>query len=228
MPRRPRDYIEGMPYHIVQRGNIREPCFVCPEDYAQYLSLWKECKQRYGVKVHAFCLMTNHIRFIVSTERRGGISTVMKVVGSRYAYYFNRMYSRTGTLWEGRHKSSLIDSSNYLLSCYQYVEMNPVRAGMVHRPEEYRWSSFGENGFGDPGWLDPHEEYLQLGQSTDERCKNYRSQFLAIDYERDDFIRSSAYYCQPVGDAYFCKVIESKYGVKPGRRSRGRPPKEIA
>ena len=228
MPRRPREYIEGMPYHIVQRGNNKEPCFVNLDDYAHYLELWKECRRRYRVNVHAYCLMTNHIHFIVSSERKDGISTVMKVVGSRYAFHFNRSYSRTGTLWEGRHKSSLIDSSSYLLACYRYVEMNPVRAGMVARPEEYKWSSFGENALGDSGWLDLHLEYLYLGATRDERCANYRSLFVDFDYDQDDFIRQSAHYCQPVGGDYFCKLIESKYGVKPGQRSRGRPRKETA
>ena len=227
MPRRPRAYLKDMPYHIVQRGNNREPSFVCFDDYVFYLKLWMECKQRYDVYVHAYCLMTNHIHFIVSSSRKDGISNIMKLVGSRYAYYFNKAYSRTGTLWEGRHKSSLIDISNYLLACYRYVEMNPVRAGMVSRPELYRWSSFGANGFGDISWLDPHEEYLQLGTTVEERCANYRTLFSEINYEKDEFIREAAHYCQPVGDEDFCHFIDEKYGLKPSYRSRGRPKKRL-
>ncbi len=228
MPRRPREYIEGMPYHIFQRGNNREPCFVCVDDYIHYLELWQKCSRHYRVNVHAYCLMTNHIHFIISSNRKNSISTLMQVVGSRYAYHFNRMYSRTGTLWEGRHKSSLIDSSSYLLSCYRYVEMNPIRAGMVDRPEEYKWSSFGVNGFGDPSWLILHDEYLDLGSTRETQCKNYRSLCLDTNNEEDEFIRHSTHYCQPVGDQYFCKLIEVKYGIKPGQRNRGRPKKGTA
>lgn len=133
MPRRARAYIAGMPYHIVQRGNNKEPCFIQPSDYRYYLGLWEECSKLYAVSVHAYCLMTNHIHFVVTPENESGISTTMKVVGSRYAFHINR----TGMLWEGRHRSSLIDTDRYLLLCYRYVEMNPVRAGRVRRPEEY-------------------------------------------------------------------------------------------
>ena len=109
MPRRARRYIPRLPYHIVQRGNNREAVFVEPENYQFYLSLWKDCMKRYGVDVHAYCLMTNHIHFLVTPESDDSISRLMSVVGSRYAYYFNKTYKRSGTIWEGRHKSSLID-----------------------------------------------------------------------------------------------------------------------
>jgi putative transposase len=156
-------YVAGLPYHVVQRGNNREACFVEPENYQFYLELWQQMTRRYGVAVHAYCLMTNHVHSLVTPQRPGSISDTMKVVGSRYAQYINLRYQRTGTLWEGRHRASLVQSERYLLCCYRYIELNPVRAGMVERPEEYRWSSYGINAWGDAGWLQPHEEYSRLG-----------------------------------------------------------------
>ncbi|QKQ27821.1 transposase [Candidatus Reidiella endopervernicosa] len=128
MPRRERMYLSGLPCHIVQRGNNREACFVDAENYQYYLSLWKTCAKRYGVSVHAYCLMTNHIHFLVTPDTEESISKAMSVVGSRYAYYFNRTYRRSGTIWEGRHKSSLVQSERYLLTCMRYIELNPVVA----------------------------------------------------------------------------------------------------
>jgi putative transposase len=164
MPRRARHYIPHLPYHLVQRGNNREPCFVEPENYQLYLALWQELSERYGVAVHAYCLMTNHVHFLVTPGSDDAISKLMKNVGSRYAQYINRKYRRTGTLWEGRHKSSLIQSERYLLTCYRYIELNPVRAAMVKRPEEYRWSSYNANAWEDSSWLKPHTEYERLSR----------------------------------------------------------------
>ena len=145
MPGRKRMYLAGLPYHLVQRGNNREVCFVEPENYQYYLQLWKECSKRYRIAVHAYCLMTNHIHFLVTPENSDSISRAMSVIGSRYAYYFNKTYKRTGTIWEGRHKSSLIQSDRYFLTCCRYIELNPVVAGMVNKPEEYKWSSYLAN-----------------------------------------------------------------------------------
>ena len=158
MPRRKRTYLPGFPYHIVQRGNNREACFIEAENYQFYLALWKECINRYGVKVHAYCLMTNHIHFLVSPEEADSISRVMQVVGSRYGYYFNKKYKRSGTVWEGRHKSSLVQSDRYLLTCMRYIELNPVVAGMVDKPEKYRWSSFLVNAWARTSLIAPHLE----------------------------------------------------------------------
>ena len=157
MPRRTRSYIPGLPYHVVQRGNNREAVFIEPENYHFYLELWQEVSRRYKTAVHAYCLMTNHIHFLVTLMSDTSISNTMKVVGSRYAQYINKKYKRTGTLWEGRHRASIIQQELYLLTCYRYIELNPVRASMVSKPEEYRWSSYGVNGWGDNGWITPHE-----------------------------------------------------------------------
>ena len=216
-----------MPYHIVQRGNNREACFIEPENYQFYLELWQQLSKRYGVSVHAYCLMTNHIHLLATPDSSTSISNTMKVVGSRYAQYINHKYRRTGTLWEGRHRSSLVQAERYLLTCYRYIELNPVRANMVKRPEEYAWSSYGINGWGDKGWLTPHPEYLRLGQNRNEQCQAYRELFNSqLSEEELHLVRKSAHYCQPVGNERFRQQIEAKYGITLGRMGRGRPRSE--
>ncbi len=178
MPRRPRMYFPGLPYHIIQRGNNREACFFEIEDYQYYLELLTELSKRFGVDLHAFVLMTNHIHLLATPKDSDSISRMTKVVGSRYAQYMNKKYQRTGTLWEGRHKSSPVDSEGYLLTCYRYIELNPVAAGMVARPEEYCWSSYSVNAWGDESELiTPHDEYLRLGGDGSVRQYAYRELF---------------------------------------------------
>ena len=226
MPRRIRMYLPGLPYHVVQRGNNREVCFIEVENYQFYLHLWEDQAQRYGLAVHAYVLMTNHVHFLVTPEQDRAVSTTMKVVGSRYAQYINKKYHRTGTLWEGRHHSSLVHSERYLLTCMRYIELNPVRAQMVKRPEEYRWSSYGVNAKGDHGWLNPHPEYIRLGSTTAERAKAYRNLFNRKLINDDlHLIRKAAHYCQPIGDNHFRQQIEQKYSIRLGLMERGRPRK---
>ncbi len=227
MPRRSRIYLPSLPYHVIQRGNNREACFIEPENYQFYLELWKELSTRYGVAVHAYCLMTNHVHFLVTPDNEASVSNTMKVVGSRYAQYINKKYRRTGTLWEGRHRASLVQSDRYLLTCMCYIECNPVRAQMVARPEEYRWSSYGANAWGDHGWLlRPHEEYCHLGKIPFERGHAYRELFKTQLSDNDvHLIRRAAHYCQPVGNDRFREQIEQKYGIKLGQMDRGRPRK---
>ena len=226
MPRRARLYLPELPYHIVQRGNNREACFIEPENYQFYLELWKEISKRYGVLVHSYCLMTNHIHFLVTPTTDTSISNTMKVVGSRYAQYINKKYGRTGTLWEGRHRSSLVQSEKYFLVCCRYIELNPVRSGMVGVPEEYEWSSYTSNAWGDDSWITRHAEYERLGETRDKQCHSYRELFKGHIEVRDmHLIRQATHYCQPVGDDRFRQEIENKYNIKIGQAKRGRPKK---
>ncbi len=156
MPRRKRMYLPGLPYHIVQCGNNRETCFIEPENYQFYLSLWKECARQYGIAVHAYCLMTNHIHSLVTSDEPDSISRTMSVIGRRYACYFNKAYKRSDTVWEGRHRSSLIQSDRYFLACCRYIEMNPVVARMVSKPEEYKLSGYLANAWGGKSDLITH------------------------------------------------------------------------
>ncbi len=158
-----------------------------------------------------------------------GISKTMKVVGSCYAQYMNKTYKRSGTLWEGRHKASAVDTENYLLKCYRYIELNPVVASMVSRPEEYQWSSYGVNAYGDRTELiSPHGEYVSLGADLDERCYAYRELF-AQNLSDEDLhsIRKAAHYSQPLGDDRFGRQIAEKTGHRLGQKKRGRPRKQV-
>lgn len=224
MPRRARTYLPGYPYHIVQRGNNREACFISIPDYPFYLDLWAECANRYGISIHAWCLMTNHIHFLVTPDRADSISFATRVIGSRYARYFNQTYHRTGTLWEGRHKSSLVQSDRYFLTCMRYIELNPVAADMVKKPEHYRWSSYMTNAWGNAGITTPHEEYLKLGTKDENRQLGYRELFRqAIDDGDIHSIESAVRYCRPTADNRFCEQISKRYGIEFPRASRGRP-----
>lgn len=229
MPRRARMYVAALPYHLVQRGNNRQACFIEPENYQVYLELWQQIAPRYGVAVHAYCLMTNHVHFLVTPQTDTSVSRTMKEVGSRYAQYINKQYRRTGTLWEGRHRASLVQSERYLLTCMRYIELNPVRAGLVRRPEEYRWSSYAVNAWGESSWLQAHGEYLRLGGAQAARGHSYRELFRTqLGAEDLHLIRKAAHYCQPVGDDRFAKQIARQYGIRPGQMKRGRPRVNVA
>ena len=225
MPRKKRMYIAGFPYHIVQRGNNREACFYAEDDYWLYLELLQDYSARYGVQVHAYVLMTNHYHLLLTPESEDSISRLMKAQGSRYAFYMNKKYKRSGTVWEGRHKSSVVDADAYLLKCYRYIELNPVRACMVNMPEEYRWSSYTVNAWGDENqWLTPHPVYLQLGHHVEERCCAYRELFRGeLDVSDLHSIRRSSYYSHPLGNDRFVRQIEGLMGRSIGYARRGRP-----
>tara|TARA_B100000446_G_scaffold26323_1_gene21378 strand:+ start:14396 stop:15070 length:675 start_codon:yes stop_codon:yes gene_type:complete len=218
-------YIPGFSYHIVQRGNNREACFLEKCDFQYYLMLLSELSARFGVDLHAFVLMTNHIHFLATPRAEDSISRMMRVVGSRYAQHFNRAHGRTGTLWEGRHKASAVDTQDYLLKCYRYIELNPVAAGMVERPEEYCWSSYGVNAWGESSELvRPHAVYTQLGGNSESRQHTYRDLFKAHLSDEDLLsFRQASHFCQPVGGERFRQQIEGKLGRSLGYMKRGRP-----
>lgn len=186
MARKPRIDLGGYTYHIIQRGNNREACFYADDDYQTYLHCMAEAGKRYHIHIHAYVLMTNHTHVLVSTETNGALSRFMQHIGRRYVRYFNYAYRRSGTLWEGRYKSSVVDAETYLLECYRYIELNPVRAGMTQLPSEYRWSSARWHGFGEPnGLIQDHPIYLALGATQDERCRAYRTLFRCAMDEED-------------------------------------------
>ena len=139
MPRKPRFNLIGIPQHVIQRGNNREPCFYAEQNYRRYLDDLREVAEKYRCRIHAYVLMTNHVHILVTPMVEYGISQMMQALGRRYVYYINMTYKRTGTLWEGRFKASLIDSDAYLLTCMRYIELNPIRANMVSHPGEYQW-----------------------------------------------------------------------------------------
>lgn len=150
MPRRPRILLADHALHIVQRGINREPCFFADEDYHCYLHWLEEAARDCGCAIHAYVLMINHVHLLITSASDGAPSRLMQSLGRRYVQYANRFYERSGSLWEGRYKSSVVQAEDYLLSCMRYIELNPVRAAMVADPGGYRWSSYRANGLGQP------------------------------------------------------------------------------
>ena len=178
MARLPRFVIPGQPQHVIQRGNNREPIFAQEQDYRFYLEKLTAACDRYHCKVHTYVLMTNHVHLLMTPETEDGIGKVMQSLGRYYVQYFNYCHKRTGTLWEGRYKATLLDSEHYLLTCYRYIELNPVRAEMVGHPSEYPWSSYAFNAQGLPDLaVSPHALYRRLGQSKEDRQNAYRQLF---------------------------------------------------
>lgn len=176
MPRQPRLDIAGVPQHIIQRGHNRQPCFLGESDNLRYLEDLRVLSGREGCAIHAYVLMTNHVHLLVTPEATGQVARLMQSLGRRYVRYVNDRYRRSGTLWEGRYKACLVDSESYLLECYRYIELNPVRAAMVATPEAYRWSSYHANALGrsDP-LVRPHSVYQTLGSDGAARCVAYRA-----------------------------------------------------
>lgn len=178
MPRKPRVVMPGQPHHVLQRGNNRQAIFFSEADYRSFLEALQAACERYGCVVHAYALMTNHIHLLMTPGTEDGLSRVMQSVGRRYVRYINDTYRRTGTLWEGRFKCSLVDTVDYLWRCFVYIEMNPVRAGMVRAPEDYRWSSFRANGLGRPdALLTAHKLYERLASDATGCQQAYRALF---------------------------------------------------
>ena len=141
MARLPRLSLSGYPHHIIQRGNNRQPVFLNADDYSFFLSLLLDQSSRHKVKVHAYVLMPNHFHLLVTPEAAEGLSKMMQSVGRAYAQYFNKAYQRSGTLWEGRYRSTVLEAETYLLPCMVYMDLNPVRSGLVSIAQEYPWSS---------------------------------------------------------------------------------------
>jgi len=167
--------LPGVAAHIIQRGNNRAACFVDQSDYHVYLLHLREAATKLGCVVHAYCLMTNHVHLLMTPESGEGCAALMRDLGQRYVQYFNKHHGRTGTLWEGRFRSCIAESARYVLACYRYIELNPVRAGMVARPDGYRWSSYAANaGLGRSSLVSPHVEYLALAQDAESRQLAYR------------------------------------------------------
>ena len=178
MARLPRFDVPEQPQHVIQRGNNRSIIFVGEEDYEFYLKKLGEACKKYQCDLHAYVLMTNHVHLLVTPHLKGGIGKLMQMLGRYYVQYFNYQYNRTGTLWEGRYKATVLDSEQYLLICSRYIELNPVRAGMVEHPAEYPWSSYHFNALGvENSLLTKHGLYSALGEGVTDCQLAYRHLF---------------------------------------------------
>ena len=226
MPRRARLSLAGVPLHIIQRGNNRSVCFYAEDDYLFYRHHLGELAERFGCAIHAYVLMTNHVHLLLTPARADSASLLMKHLGQRYVQYINRQYQRSGTLWEGRFRSCLTQSQDYVLACYRYIELNPERAGMVRHPRDYRWTSYPANaeGKGDR-LLTAHAQYLRLGTDAQQRREAYRALFKAhVDEELLSQIRQATNGNYALGDARFQAQIAKALGRRVVRGKAGRPP----
>jgi len=183
MPRQARLVLPDVALHIIQRGHNRAACFEHDTDRLVYLKQLCELSAQNGCAVHTYCLMTNHVHLLLTPRDARACAILMRNLGQQYVQYFNRRHSRSGTLWEGRFRSCLVDSAEYVLACHRYIELNPVRAGMVASAEAYPWSSHRANaGYIDDRSLSPHSEYLALSNGRTDRQSAYRRLFS----ERDE------------------------------------------
>ena len=194
MPRQHRYIAPGVATHVTQRGNNKGRCFFCAEDFEFYLAVLERSSRRFGCAIHAYVLMSNHSHLLVTPEDAQGISQMMQMIGRCYVRYLNTRYHRTGTLWEGRFRSSVVAFDPYLLTCYRYIELNPVRAGLAHAPDRYMWSSHHHNAAGaSDSIITPHPLYEKLGANARDRQAAYRALFRNYIEERTlDVIRRSA------------------------------------
>jgi putative transposase len=178
MARLPRYTLPGQLQHVIQRGNNSTAVFLSDNDYRFYLHALRDACAAQSCEVHAYVLMPNHVHLLITPGRESGISKAMQSVGGRYSQHINSTYGRKGTLWEGRYRSTVIDADAYLLHCMRYIELNPVRAGIVPHAWLYRWSSCPRNARGhEDKLISPHVLYRQLGESPDAQQKRYEASF---------------------------------------------------
>jgi putative transposase len=207
----PRIIVPGQALHIIQRGNNRQATFFSDEDYRKYLDTLDRLSKQYGCAIHAYVLMSNHIHMLATPAHKESVSLMMQGIGRTYVRYFNGRYRRSGTLWEGRYKSALIDSERYLLTCSRYIELNPVRAGMVTGPGQYRWSSYRANSLGRTDRnITPHALYQCLGPNPVACCQAYRALFsTGVPEEALELIRKNTQQCTIVGGNRFQQEIKN-------------------
>ena len=219
--------LPGRPHHILQRGNNRQCVFFDDEDRALFLRWLGEAATVQDCAVHAYVLMDNHFHLLMTAGRTESVARVMQSLGRRYVGHVNSARHRTGTLWEGRYKSTILESEPYVLACQRYIETNPLRARLAARPEDYPWSSYRRHALGaaDP-MLKPHETYLALGASPAERQAAYRALFAQeLDATVIATLRDAVQRGWAAGSEGFRHEIEAALGRSVDPPRRGRPPK---
>lgn len=229
MPRRPRLEIPGVPVHLVHRGVNRAATFLEPADYTCYRNSLDDAFANHGIALHAYVFMGNHVHLLLTAPAAGTLSSAMCQLGRRYVPWFNRRHGRTGTLWEGRFKSCLVDSDSYLLTVLRYIELNPVRAAIAASPEDHPWSSARVSlGLEDDPLVTPHDTYLALGEDRETRCRAYRDWLTQpLDEGTQAAIRAHLQQERVLGDARFQAMAARTLNRAVALRPRGRPPREI-
>ncbi|MCK8044562.1 transposase [Shewanella sp. 1CM18E] len=228
MPRKPRANPIGIPQHLIQRGNNRQACFTSEQDFIAYAGWLKDYAKKFQVEIHAWVFMTNHVHLLCTPQKTNAISQMMQSIGRQYVRYFNYTYKRSGTLWEGRYKSCLVQTEDYLIQLYRYIELNPVRANMVDDPCEYKWSSYQVNALGKASALcTPHPTYLAIHPTEKARQTCYRALFKHhLDTQIVEDIRQATNKGMAIGNDKFKDEIEKLTGTKMRPQKIGRPPKQ--
>jgi putative transposase len=230
MPRTSRAIVPNCPHHVVQRGHNRKPVFANKADYQYYLDTLIEWKKELSVKVFAYCLMTNHVHLVLDPgDDVDSIGLLMKRLAGRQTRYVNKNERRSGSLWEGRYKISAIETDAYLLQCCRYVELNPVKAWIVDRAEQYKWSSYATKiGEQLDDWLDEDPQFSSMAADLTCRRNLYR-QFVeqGISEQEQNFIQQAISRSQLTGDTLFVDKIERLLGLRIEHRGRGRPKKLV-
>ena len=226
MPRTARILLPHTPHHIVQRGHNRSAVFVQTRDYLYYLDNLIEWSAKLNVKVHSFCLMSNHIHLILEPkDDTSTVSKLMKRLAARQCRYVNRLENRTGSIWDGRFKCSPIERDAYLLQCCRYVELNPVKARIVSQPEDYSWSSYSQRVASKlPAWMGP-DNVLPLVATDARRAAELYKEFVALGCPDQEFIEGTTNRNQLLGSPHFVDEIEQRTGKRIENRTRGRPGK---
>lgn len=225
MARQPRFFVPGGVLHVIQRGNNRDPIFVTERDYCFFIDCLGRAIREHEVWLHSYVLMTNHVHLLATPQNVASLPKTLQSVGRRYVQHFNGAHQRSGTLWEGRYRATLVDSEQYLLTCMRYIELNPVRAGMVGRPARYLWSSYRANAQGARDLLvTSHEVYKRLGHSSSERQRAYRELFHdRISEPVLEAIREATNKNWALGSDKFKQRIEALSGRRSDRIRLGRP-----
>jgi len=229
MPRLQRIMAAGFPQHVVQRGNNREDCFFADADYAAYLHWLERAARTYSVAIHAYVLMTNHVHLLATPGLEGGVSKMMQYLGRYYVQYINKTYGRSGTLWERRFHASVVETEAYLLTLQRYIELNPVRAGIVKTPEQYKWSSARDHlaPVGSSLIVD-HEVYMRLGATPSERASAYVPLMVKpLEEGALSQIRTAARQGCALGSDEFKNLIEIQFGRRVRLSRPGRKPKQL-
>ncbi|TCI05102.1 transposase [Corallincola luteus] len=229
MARLPRLNLPGIPQHVIQRGNNRQACFFAEQDYAVYLDRLRQYAKQYAVSVHAYVLMTNHVHLLMTPATEKGVSQLMQSLGRFYVRYINQTYQRSGTLWEGRYKSALVDCERYFLLVSRYIELNPVRADMVAHPAEYPWSSYQGNALDKAiALLTPHPCYIALGATPLLRKAAYQALFRhhIPDYTLKE-IRDATNKAWVLGEGRFKEQIAKQTGRRTSPLGRGGDRKSV-
>jgi len=211
--------------HVLIRSNNHQACFNSSVDFSAYLWWLREYSEKYLVEIHAWALLENHIHLLCTQKIDGGLSSMVQALGRQYVRFFNQQNKRTGTLWEGRFRSCLVQAENYLLEVCKYIEMNPVRLELTGHASEYKWSSYLINAYGNSSALcKPHDQYLRLGESKEERSEKYRL-FCEKKPSKDiiDEIRKGTNKGLAIGEEGFKVNIEKKTGHRFRPLKKGRP-----